>query len=133
MHINPYLFFNGDCEAAFKRYAQVLNGTIEAMDTWGKSPACDEVPADWQDKVIHVQMRLGDRVLMGSDSPPSYYQKPQGLAVAVDVETPEQAETVFNALAEGGTISMPLEKTFWAKAFGMVTDQFGTPWMVHCE
>jgi PhnB protein len=133
MELNPYLNFNGQCEAAFKFYEKVLRGKIIMMMTHAQSPMADQVPPAWRDKIMHVRMTVGDRVLMGADAPPEYYQTPQGFSVTLGFDSPAEAERIFNALAEKGTVRMPLQKTFWAERFGAVVDQFGTPWMINCE
>ena len=91
------------------------------------------VPAEWRKKIIHARLKVGDKVLMASDCPPDRYVKPQGFSVNLDFKTPAEAERVFNALAENGSVQMPLQQTFWAARFGMVTDRFGTPCMINCE
>jgi len=131
--LNPYLNFNGQCEAAFKLYEKVLGGKIEFKMTHGESPMADKVSADWQKKIMHATLRVGENVLMGSDAPPQYYQKPQGFSVSYSVNKPEDAERIFKALSEKGSVQMPLQQTFWAKKFGMFTDQFSIPWMISCE
>src|SRR6266436_9730219 len=133
MQLNPYLVFNGQCEAAFKFYERCLGGKIEMMMTHGDSPMAEQVPSDWRNKVMHVRMAMGDKVLMGSDAPPDRYEQPKGFSVSVGVDKPADAERIFNALAQNGTVQMPLQKTFWAERFGMLVDQFGIPWMVNCE
>ncbi|HEV3112270.1 MAG TPA: VOC family protein [Candidatus Binataceae bacterium] len=133
MELNPYLSFNGKCEAAFKFYEKCLGGKIIMMMTHGQSPMKDQTPADWQDKIMHARMTVGDRVLMGADAPPQYYSKPQGFSVSLSVTDPADAERKFNALAENGTVQMPLQQTFWAVRFGVLIDQFGIPWMINCE
>jgi uncharacterized glyoxalase superfamily protein PhnB len=75
----------------------------------------------------------GNAVLMGSDAPPQFFSQPQGFSVSISVESTDEAERIFKELADGGTVRMPLQETFWAKRFGMLIDQFGTPWMVNCE
>ena len=133
MQLNPYLSFNGQCEAAFKFYEQCLGGKVEAMMPYQGSPMAAEVPSDWHNKVMHAEFRLGDRVLMGSDCLPGYFEEPKGTSVLLAIEDPEKAESVFAALSENGTIKMPIQETFWAARFGIVTDQFGTPWMINCD
>jgi PhnB protein len=133
MELSPYLNFNGQCAAAFKFYEQCLRGKIVMMQTHGESPMKDQVPPDWRDKVIHARLVVGDKVLMGSDAPTDNYVAPQGMYVSVSVDAPAEAERIFKALAENGTVTMPFEKTFWSPGFGMVVDRFGTPWMVNCE
>jgi len=133
MHINPYLSFNGQCEAAFRFYEQCLGGKIVAMLTYGSSPMAKQFSAEWQDKVMHARLMAAGQVLMGSDSPPGRYEETKGMSVALGIEDPEDAERVFHTLAENGTIQMPIQETFWAFRFGMLVDQFGIPWMVNCE
>jgi len=133
MKINSYLMFNGNCEAAFKFYEQCLGGKIVMMMTHGDAPSAEHVPAEWHNKIMHVCLEVGDRLLMGSDSPSGYFETPQGFYVQISVAAPAEAERIFSALAENGKVKMPLEQTFWSARFGMLTDQFGTPWMVNCE
>jgi PhnB protein len=134
VQVHPYLNFDGQCAEAFRFYERVLGGRIEAMMTHGESPIAGEVPSEWHDRVLHARLAVGDQVLMASDSPPEQYQKPQGLYVSLQVEKPADAERIFRALAENGTVTMPFEKTFWAAGgFGMLVDRFGTPWMINCD
>jgi PhnB protein len=132
MQLNAYLNFNGDCGAAFKFYEKCLGGTLQ-MQTHGESPMADQVPPGWRDRILHARLVVGDAVLMGSDAPPESYQKPQGIYVALGIEKPEDAERLFSALAERGTVQMPIQKTFWSVRFGMFVDRFGIPWMVNCS
>jgi PhnB protein len=131
--VQPYLLFNGQCEAAFKFYEQCLGGKVEAMITHGDSPIADQVPAQWHNKILHARLVVGDEVLMGSDSPPEDYEKPQGFSVSLSIDDPAEAERIFQALAEKGAVRLPLQQTFWAARFGMLADQFGIPWMINCE
>ncbi|HYU35538.1 MAG TPA: VOC family protein [Thermoanaerobaculia bacterium] len=133
MQLNAYLFFNGDCAEAFKFYEQCLGGKIVMMMTHGESPAADHTAPDWQDKIIHARLTVGDAVLMGSDSPPEYQEEAKGYSVSLGTSDPAEAERIFNALAENGTVKMPFQETFWARGFGMLTDRFGIPWMINCE
>jgi len=133
MQLNPYLTFNGQCEAAFKFYEQCLGGKIVMMMPHGESPMAEQTPEEWRNKILYAQLTIGDIVLMGSDSPPDYFEKPQGFSVNLQFEDIAEAERVFQALAEGGTVRMPLQETFWAKRFGMFIDRFGIPWMVNCS
>jgi PhnB protein len=133
MDLNPYLTFNGHCEAAFKFYEKCLGGKIEMLLTHGETPMADQVPAQWRNKIMHARLTVGGRVLMGSDAPPEHYEKPQGFSVSFSVTDPAEAERIFKALAENGTVRMPMQQTFWALRFGMLLDQFGVPWMINCE
>jgi len=133
MLVNPYIFFNGTCEEAFKFYARVLHGKIEAMMPHGGTPAESHVPPEWKDKIIHARMTIGDGVLMASDAPPGRYSKPQGFSVSLQLKDPKEAERVFHALSDNGSVTMPFAKTFFSAGFGMLVDQYGIPWMVNCE
>jgi PhnB protein len=132
MQLNPYLSFNGQCEAAFKFYEKCLGGKIVMMMTYGDSPMAEQMPPDWREKIIHATFALGEHVLSGADAPPEHYQKPQGFSVSLNVGAAAEAERIFNTLAEKGAVQMPLQETFWALRFGMLVDQFGTPWMINC-
>jgi PhnB protein len=133
MQLNPYLLFNGQCEAAFKFYAETLGGKIESMLTHAGTPAEEHVPAEWRDKIMHARLTVGDQVLLASDAPPGRYEQPKGFSVSIQLKDKANGERIFKALADGGTIQMPFEKTFWASGFGMCVDRFGIPWMVNCE
>jgi len=133
MQINAYLTFNGTCEAAFRFYQQCLGGKLVAMVRHSETPMAQQTPAQWQDKIIHARLVVGDQVLMGSDPPADYYEPSKGFSVTVNIEKPADADRVFQALSEGGTVRMPMQKTFWALRFGMLTDKFGIPWMINCE
>jgi PhnB protein len=133
MQLNNYLHFNGNCEEAFTLYAKVLGGKIDTMMPHEGSPAAAHTPPEWQKKILHAHMTVGDQVLMASDAPPGHYSKPQGFSVSIGVKGVAEGERIFKALSEGGTITMPFQKTFWSPGFAMWTDRFGTPWMVNCE
>ncbi|MGA7304227.1 MAG: VOC family protein [Rhodothermales bacterium] len=132
MKTTPYLTFNGDCREAFEFYADVLNGKIEAMISHADSPIAGEVPPSWQDAIMHAYLVADDVQLMASDAPGDHYARPAGLHVSLHVESPGEADRIFGTLAEGGSVTMPMQETFWAKRFGMVVDRFGIPWMVNC-
>jgi PhnB protein len=133
MRANPYLNFPGNCAQAFKAYADVFGGTVEMEMTHGNSPMADQVGADWQDKIMHIQMKLPDGdLLMGSDAPPMYFEKPQGFAVSLQLSDPADAERIYAALSKGGEVRMELQKTFWAERFAMFSDRFGIPWIINC-
>jgi len=133
MELNPYLTFNGQCEAAFKFYEKVFGGKIEAMMTFGSSPMAEQTPPEWRNKIMHARMSVGGKTLMASDAPPDRYEAMKGIMVTLGIDDPGEAERIFRALSEKATIQMPIQKTFWAERFGMLVDKFGTPWMVNCE
>ena len=134
MQMNPYLGFDGKCEAAFKFYEKVFGGKIVMMMKYGDSPMAGKTPPELKDNVMHARITVADDVvLMGSDAPPQMYEPMKGMSVSVSIDKPDDADRIFAALAENGTVRMPIQETFWARRFGMLTDQFGTPWMINCE
>src|SRR6266567_1781529 len=132
MQLNPHLSFNGQCQEAFKFYQQCLGGNIQTMMTHGDSPMADQVASEWRDKILHATLTVGETTLMGADVPPDSYKKPGGFSITIQINDPADAERIFGALSEGGTVTMPLQETFWAARFGMLVDRFGIPWMVNC-
>ena len=133
MDVIPYLNFNGNCAQAFALYEKLMDGQVIMVSKWSDSPMAAQMPPEMQDKIIHISMRIGNTVLMGSDAPPDRYEPMKGFSVSLQVETPAEAEKTFNALSEKSSVSMPTQKTFWAQRFGALVDQFGTPWMIDCE
>jgi PhnB protein len=127
-----YLSFNGNCAEAMAFYARLLGAKIEMMMTYAQVPggeAC--APAD-SDKIMHAYLVHKDFSLMAGDTPPGVpYAGVQGVMMALTVDTVAEATRIFNALADGGTVQMPLGDTFWAEQFGMVTDRFGVPWGIN--
>jgi PhnB protein len=133
MRLNTQLNFDGDCRTAFEFYAKCLGGKITMIMTYGESPMAKHVPPGDHGKILHATLEIGDQRLTGADLPTGRYGKPQGFDVVLSLDSQQEAERIFAALADGGAEQMPLQETFWALRFGMVTDRFGTPWMVNCE
>lgn len=132
MQINAYLVFNGNCEEAFNFYARCLRAEIAMLQRFGDTPGCEGMPASQRDKVMHVRLQAGDQVLMASDNHPDHpYEGVKGCSIALSVDQAEEADRIFNELSQGGTVAMPMQETFWAKRFGMLTDRFGVPWMIN--
>jgi len=129
MRIENYIFFTDQCAEAMRFYAKVLGGKLDAMMTYADAPAGPHNPPEMADKVIHARLVVGDAVLMASDGPEAEVRK--GFAVTLQVDTSAEVDRLFNALGEGGTITMPVGETFFSKRFGMLTDRFGTPWMIN--
>ncbi|ATB33769.1 VOC family protein [Melittangium boletus] len=123
------LNFNGRCREAFEHYAEVLGGKLTAMHTFGEMPG-NKVDAAWQGKIAHAWLQVGDQAIMGCDAPPEYAQPMGGFSVTLQAESTAEARRIFSALSEGGRISMPIGETPWSPCFGMLTDRFGTPWMI---
>ena len=132
--MNPYLSFNGDCETAFRFYEQCLDARVVGeIFRYAGTPLAGQVPADWQNKVMHATLAIGDQTMMGGDVAPNSYERPKGFSLSLQIKSIAQAERVFNLLAKDGTVVMPLEKVFWAARFGMIVDRFGIPWLINCE
>jgi len=102
------------------------------MLTWGDSPVAQNAPPEWSGKIAHATLQVGNTRLQGSDPAPGSYEAPKGFGIALNPEESEAA-ALFASLAEGGSVGMPLQKTFWSPSFGVVTDRFGIPWIINCE
>jgi PhnB protein len=135
MNMTPQLAlsFNGNCEAALRLYEKCLGGTLSFMVTWANTPHAGEVPPEWGGKLYHATLNVGDIVIMGGDHPADRYVQPKGFELVLPLSDPVAAERVFQELAEGGTVKMPLQETFWASRFGVLVDRFGITWTVNCE
>jgi PhnB protein len=133
VQITTYLSFKGDCEAAFRFYAQCLGGEVGALFRYGGSPLEGSAPADWSEKIMHGSLTVGGHVLMGADVTPDRYEEPKGVSLSIQIASTDEAERIFRELARDGRIVMPLEKTFWAARFGIVVDRFGIQWLINCE
>ena len=136
--INPYINFNGDCEAAFNHYKSVFGGEFEYIGRFGEMPPSEgqTYSEEEKNKIMHVSLPISNGVsLFGSDCPSSYGPVKFGdnISISINTENPEEAKRIFDGLSEGGKITMPLEKTFWAALFGMCVDKFGINWMVNYD
>jgi PhnB protein len=130
--IEPYLFFGGRCEEALEFYRAALGAQIEMMMRFNESPEpmpAGSIPAGFEKKVMHASFRIGGSRLMASDGN-GEGAKFEGFSLSLAVPSEIEADRAFAALADGGTVGMPLGKTFWSPKFGMLTDRFGVGWMV---
>lgn len=132
MSLCANLSFNGDCREAFEFYAKCFGGTIEFMGTYAGSPMESHFGPEMGPKIMHATLRLDSGLLTGNDAPAKDYRKPQGFSLLYSLNDVSRAETIFRQLSEGGSVQMPMEKTFWAERFGVVTDRFGVPWAINC-
>jgi PhnB protein len=129
--LTAYLFFDGNCAEAMRFYQRALGGKLDLM-THADSPIAAQTPPGSADRIMHARLANDGLVLMASDSMVGQpYGGMKGFSVSVIYPTAAEARKVFDALAQGGRVTMPMDKTFWSEAFGMVTDRFGTPWMVN--
>jgi PhnB protein len=131
-NFDTYLFFHGNCAEAMRFYERTLGGKLEALMTYADAPASDQqqcpAPADY---VMHARLVIDGRALMASDQPPGTPAQPMsGFSLSMQYASADEARRMFDRLAEGGEVRMPLTKTFFAATFGMLVDRFGTPWMV---
>ena len=133
MKLFPYLTFSGNAADAIAHYQAIFGGEILSNMSFGDMPPQDWVTDDNKHLVAHAQIKLGDDILMISDSMNPTEAAPSGFSLNVSYDTVEEAQAIFAKLAEGGEISMPFEPTFWAKGFGVTRDKFGISWMVNCE
>ena len=133
MALNPYLYFDGQCEAAFRFYEKCLGGKITFMMSWEGSPMAGQTPPGWAMKILHAALASDDGLLEGCDAMPGEYKKPQSFCVMLNPKDAAEAEGIFSALSEAGTVQIPIAETFWALRFGKVTDRFGMPWLINCE
>jgi PhnB protein len=130
MALTAHLSFSGHCREAFNFYAQLFGGDL-MMLAYGETPMAKDVPAEWSEKIVHATLSSGGNQLAGSDVLPEHYRRPQGFSVLVQVDGVEEARRIFAALAEGGSVELPIQKTFWSPAFGVLTDRFGIPWEIN--
>jgi len=133
MNVNAHLNFGGNCRPAFDYDAKVFDAKIEMAMTWGESPMKDQCGPAERDKIIRIAMKVGETVLMGADAPPERFETAAGITLGISPKTVDEANRLFAAPSDGGSIAMPIQATFGSPAFGMCTDRFGIPWMVSAE
>ncbi len=132
MKLIPYIHFGGNAEEAMNFYEKVLGGNITSIQRYGDSPMPSD--EDYRQKVMHGQLTFGDNLIMISDVFKGQEISTDGnIHLSVDVLETEQIDTVFNKMAEGGKVTMPLQDTFWGARFGMLKDKFGVNWMFNQE
>jgi PhnB protein len=129
--IQPYLFFGGRCDEALEFYRAAVGAEVEMLSRFKDAPEPQAgVPDSFGDKVMHASFRIGDSILMASDGRCEGEPKFEGFSLSLTVPTEAEAERVFAALSQGGSVTMPLMTTFWAPKFGMLDDRFGVSWMI---
>jgi PhnB protein len=129
--LNTYLTFDGNCAEAMRFYERILGGKLDLM-THAQSPMADQTPPGSADRIMHARLTFDGGMLMASDSMADHpYSGMKGFSLSLIHPTPAEAQRIFDALSEGGRVTMPVQKTFWSEAFGMLVDRFGTPWMVN--
>jgi PhnB protein len=130
--LNAYISFDGNCAEAMQFYAAALDGRLEALLKNSQSPMAGQLPPGSADLVMHARLALDGGVLMAGDAMPGRpYEGIKGCSLTLTYPDASQARDVFARLSEGGTVTMPVASSFWADAFGMLVDRFGTPWIIN--
>ena len=131
LQLNTYLTFNGNCADAMRFYERTLNGKLEMM-THATSPMAGQASPENANRIMHARLMFDGGVLMASDTMAEHpYEGMNGFSIALHCPTGAEAKRVFDALADGGKVVMPFQKTFWSEGFGMLVDRFGAPWMLN--
>lgn len=130
-----YLAFNGNCAEAMRFYERALDGKLEILMSGADSPIAAQIPKESAQRILHARLALpGGGVLYAGDAPAHMpYEGIKGVSITLNYDTTAQAQKVFDALAAGGKVTMPMQPAFWAKTWGMLVDRFGTPWIVNGE
>ena len=129
--VQPYIAFKGNAMEAIDFYKQALGAEELFSQTYGESPMSDMGPAD---AIMHATIKIGDsHIMMCDDMRPEAQAGAGNISLAIGLNEIDKARRYFDNLAQGGEVSMPLDKTYWAEAFGMLTDKFGVNWMVNCD
>ena len=129
--LTPYLSFDGNCAEAMRFYERVFEGKLEALLTNAQTPVAEHCPPGNEDRIMHAYLTFDGAELMAGDALIGTYEPMKGVSIAVSFETEARGRKVFEALGEGGKVTMPFQKTFWAEGFGMVADRFGTAWIIN--
>lgn len=131
--VQPYLFFNGNCEEAVEYYKKAIGAQVQFSMRYSESPEKAPpgmIPPGFENKIMHTTFHVGDSVIMASDDCSTQRSAMGGFSLSIGVKDSAEADRIFKALAEGGQVKMPLTKTFWSPKFGMLKDRFGVSWMV---
>ena len=129
--MNTYLIFNGNCRDAMTFYAKCLGAELQQM-TFADMPG--DSPKEAKDRIMHARLTKGSAILMASDNMPGMpFQQGSNFSISVNCDSPQESEKLFTAFGEQGKVTMPLQETFWATRFGMLTDQFGINWMFNVD
>jgi PhnB protein len=130
MQVEPYLNFDGRCEEALDFYKNAVGATIKMLMRFEESPDQSMITSGSENKVMHAAVQLGDSLVLMSDGRCTGKANFNRIALAISTKTEAEADKVFNGLANGGQVQMPLTKTFFSSKFGMLADKFGVGWMV---
>ena len=132
MKVQAYVSFSGRCEEALEFYKKSIGAEVTGLMRWKDNPdAVMQSPHGYEEKIMHAAFRIGETELMADDGMGQAQAEFKGMTLAIAVAEDAEAKRIFTALGEGGSVTMPLMKTFWTSSFGMLTDKFGVPWMVN--
>lgn len=135
--VNPYLYFDGNCEEAFTFYKSVFKSEFKYIGRYKDVPGADRrLFSDHEDKIMHVSLPISkETILMGSDNAELFQQNVSltNFSLSVNTDQKEEADRLFQGLAVGGKIKLPMNNTFWGSYYGIVTDKFGINWKISCE
>lgn len=130
--LTAYLSFDGDCADAMRFYAKVLGAELKTVLTYGDSPMADQCESGDRGRVMHAYLEHPNFAIMGGDATSGMpYTGVQGVSMTLNYDTAAEARRIFDALSQGGKVTMPMTESFWADAFGMFNDRFGVPWIVN--
>lgn len=132
MKLSLHINFDGRCEEAFAFYADNLGGVIGHIFRYSDSPKTQPAHENWQHKILHGNISIANIDITGADISPEQYKVPQGFSLRLALASAEKTQSVFELLKEEGTVSMPLQKTFWSPCYGVVVDKFGVSWELNC-
>ena len=130
MYVQSYLNFDGRCEEALEFYKKAVGAKVDMMMRCKEAPEPGQIKPGLEDKILHSSFTIGKSMIMASDGYNQNNPSFNGTSLALSTATESEAQKLFDALAEGGQVRMPLTKTFFSPAFGMLADKFGMPWMV---
>ena len=128
--VHPFIMFAGNCQEAIDFYQKAIGAELLYSQKWGETP---HAQPGLEDKIMHATIKVGDSNIMMSDGSPEDVPESSNIQLAIGLDDVGKAREMFDNLSDGGSVTMPLDKTFWAEAFGMLTDKFGVKWMVNCD
>src|SRR5712675_1647127 len=134
-HPIAYLGFNGNCAEAMRFYAAALGGKLEILMSGADSPMAAQIPQEFAQRILHARLALGGGGYLYAGDAPAHvpYQGIHGVSLTLNYDSVAEAQRIFDKLAAGGTVTMAMQPSFWAKSFGMLVDKFGTAWIVNGE
>jgi PhnB protein len=133
LELEPYLFFYGKCEEALNFYKGIFGGEITSIMRMKEAPPEMAAPPNWSDKIMHARFSAPSVKFMASDGRPDTVSADGNIALSLSTRDQTEGTRVFDKLAQGGTVDMPLQDTFWGARFGVLKDKYGIEWMVNCD